>query len=153
MLKDKNIHPCQKVWEGMMRRCYSEKHQAYHRYGGRGISVCKEWHDKHVFFEWAISNGWERGLQLDRIDNDGIYSPENCRIVDSITNANNKSNNHMVFVHGEWLTLTQAAVKYNILKTTLRYRVSKLGLTGDEIVKPMMRSRTRTTDARGKKYE
>lgn len=77
------------IWKGIRRRCYDTKDKRYNRYGGRGISVCKEWKENPIaFVEWALSHGYKRGLQIDRINNDGDYSPENCRFV------TNKENHH-----------------------------------------------------------
>lgn len=75
-------HPLYDTWWGMMQRCYSEKHPYYHRYGGRGITVCPEWHDPAVFIAWIESNLGPRpkGMTLDRINNEaGIYEPGEVR--------------------------------------------------------------------------
>jgi hypothetical protein len=69
------------TWRDMNRRCHG-KHPKAKWYGGRGITVCEEWRAKfEPFFKWAITIGWKRGLQIDRIDNDGNYEPSNCRFV------------------------------------------------------------------------
>jgi len=68
-----------KRWTGMLQRCENPNNSAYGNYGGRGISVCDEWHDYIVFKEWALANGYKKGLSIDRIDNDGNYGPDNCR--------------------------------------------------------------------------
>ena len=84
------------VWDAMINRCKSPKHKEYHRYGGRGIRVCDEWQNFETFRFWALENGYDenapRGMcTIDRINNDGNYTPDNCRWVDMKTQANNKS--------------------------------------------------------------
>lgn len=70
------------TWAAMRERCYKPNKQNYKYYGGRGISVCDEWKsDFMAFAEWAIDNGYADTLELDRIDTDGNYSPDNCRWV------------------------------------------------------------------------
>jgi hypothetical protein len=85
-------HPLYDVYRGMIRRCYQTDHKSYRWYGGRGISVCIEWlEDRAKFFEWALNNGWKEGLQLDRRDNDGNYTPDNCRFVTAAVNSENRT--------------------------------------------------------------
>lgn len=81
------------IYHGMKQRCYYQKHKAYKNYGGRGITVCEEWkNSSKAFFEWALANGYEEHLTLDRIENDGNYEPSNCRWVSQREQCNNKRN-------------------------------------------------------------
>lgn len=74
-------HPLYGVWENMKARCFRENNKTYKNYGGRGITICDEWLSAKAFCEWGISNGYEEGLHLDRINNNGDYCPENCHFI------------------------------------------------------------------------
>lgn len=68
------------IWVSMRQRCKNQNAPEYHRYGGRGITVCKEWDESYESFrDWAKSNGYNDTLTIDRIDNDKGYSPDNCQ--------------------------------------------------------------------------
>lgn len=98
-------------------RCYREACRSYARYGGRGITVCEEWRSSpESFCEWALANGWEKGLQLDRVDNNGNYEPGNCRWVTSKVNNRNRSNNRIVRVSDSTqMTLQEAVETYSVV--------------------------------------
>lgn len=77
------------IWAGMKQRCTNQNNDKYPRYGGRGIKVCAEWmNDFQAFYTWAMENGYRDDLTIDRIDNDGDYTPDNCQW---ITNEENIS--------------------------------------------------------------
>lgn len=75
-------HPLYSVYQDMKRRCYDSKCQSYKDYGGRGIKVCDEWlDDVKSFCDWGMVNGYQKGLELDKINNYKNYEPSNCRFV------------------------------------------------------------------------
>jgi hypothetical protein len=68
------------AWYQMIKRCYNPKNDNYNRYGGKGITVCKEWIDSfQSFLNWALSNGYSDKLTIDRVESDKPYEPSNCR--------------------------------------------------------------------------
>lgn len=113
-------------WQSMIRRCENPNEKAYKYYGGRGISVCKEWrNDFMTFYNWAISNGYEEHLTIDRIDVNGNYEPSNCRWATWQEQQNNKRSNRNYNVFGEVLNLAQISKKYNISWNLLAKRLKK----------------------------
>lgn len=119
-------HPLFQIWRGMKCRCYLKSDKAYPRYGGRGIFVCPEWKDDFkAFYEWAINNGWEKGLINDRRNNNKEYSPKNCRFVTPPISMRNTSRNRYIEFNGERKVLTDWALQIGIHVESLNKRLQK----------------------------
>lgn len=118
--------PLYRIWRGIKNRTNpSYKYKIYDRYSGRGISMCEEWNESYIKFrDWALCNGYDEGLTIDRINNDGNYEPSNCRWVNCKIQSNNKSNNRIINYMGKKFTLSQLADMYKIRADTLSYRLN-----------------------------
>ena len=79
-------------WWGMKKRCEQPTWEHYDQYGGRGIKICDEWQTFEGFMQWEHFEDIKAGLEIDRIDTDGDYSPSNCRLVTHVENSRNKRN-------------------------------------------------------------
>lgn len=133
-----------RIWKNMINRCSYEKYHEYHLYGGRGISVCKEWTESHISFRnWAMANGYRDGLTLDRIDVNGNYEPSNCRWVTMKVQSNNRRNNVLITYCGKTLTATEWSRETGIKVETLIWRKKKGWSDKDCIEKPVQK-RTKT---------
>lgn len=111
------------IWTQMHQRCTNQKLDHYDRYGGRGITVCKEWIEFEVFAEWAIKNGYKDNLTIDRINVDGNYEPKNCKWSTDVEQQRNKRNNHFVTINGETKTIAEWAEINELPYKTLQRRV------------------------------
>lgn len=117
------------VWNMMKQRCNDPNNRAYSSYGGRGIKVCDEWNGSYAAFrEWAYANGYDensthRDCTIDRIDNDKGYSPENCRIANAKTQANNTRKTRYITYKGETKPFTVWAEEAGLKVATLRNRL------------------------------
>lgn len=112
--------PLHGIWCHIRQRCRNENDHAYPYYGARGIDVCDEWDEFENFYDWAINNGYEAGLSIDRKNNNEGYNPENCRWADRITQCNNRRTsryityNDITHTMAEWSRLLN--VNYDIFK-------------------------------------
>jgi len=115
-----------RVYQGMLERCYYKQHKTYDDYGGRGITVCLEWNNKENgfenFYSWALENRYEEGLTLERLNNNGEYSPENCSWITRQEQGYNKRNTVKIEINGEIDTLKGWSERLNIKLSTLRDR-------------------------------
>jgi hypothetical protein len=119
--RDSHTTPTYQAWEGMIQRCTNPRAKKFADYGGRGITVCERWRD----FTNFLADMGERpdGMELDRIDNDGPYSPENCRYATRAQQTRNKRNNRLVTFNGETLCLMDWSARTGISFPNLRYRI------------------------------
>ena len=103
-----------KVWSSMKHRCLNPNDQYFFNYGGRGISVCKEWLSFEPFNEWAMGNGYAKGLTIERIDNDGNYFPENCTWIPKTEQSSNTRKCVMLTYGGKTMNLTRWAKELGV---------------------------------------
>lgn len=119
-------HPIYQVWALMKSRCSCRSTPNFKNYGGRGISVCQSWSkDFKCFYKWALSNGYKNGLQLDRRNNNGNYTPKNCRFVTTAVNSTNKRNTLWLTINNDKRSVSEWAKVLNIQAWDLRYRYNK----------------------------
>lgn len=128
------------IWKAMRRRCNIKDCKDYKYYGGRGISVCDEWeNDFAAFREWALANGYQEWLSIDRIDVNGDYCPENCRWASTYEQNNNKRTSKYISFNGKTGTVREFADKYGISYSCLYARL-KLGWSiEDALLTPLSR--------------
>lgn len=132
-------HALYSVWINMKDRCYNIRNEKYHRYGGRGVTVCDLWvNDFKPFYDWCMANGWREGLDVDKdikakeLDKEGmIYSPEWCSIVTGEENINNRSTCVFITRNGVTKNTMQWCEEYGLKQSTFYSRISK-GWTEDE---------------------
>lgn len=133
-----STHPIYNTWKGMRHRCNRPKNPFYKNYGARGIFVCEEWNnDFHVFAKWAMDNGWEKGLTLDRINNNGNYEPQNCRWVSRTVQLRNKRTNIFLTCDGKTQTITDWANEIGVPLATLQKRIKLWGNCEKVILEPI----------------
>lgn len=110
------------IWESMRGRCKNKNNKTY---GARGIRVCEEWESFDNFYNWAIENGYNDKLTIDRINNNGNYEPSNCRWITYQEQNNNRRNNYYIEYNGikhsmaEWSRILN--INYGTLKSRIKY--------------------------------
>lgn len=137
-----------RVWAGMKDRCNNPNNSRYKNYGGRGIKVCKEWEEDYVAFRtFMLENGYDENAPygqctIDRIDNDGDYCPENCRIIDNRQQQINKPSTRKYEYHGKMLTIDEALEGKNITRSGVIWRLKKGWTLQDAIDTPLKKVKT-----------
>lgn len=122
------------IYQCMKSRCSNPKNTHFMYYGGRSIQVCKEWIDSFELFEdWAINNGYQESLTLDRIDGGKDYEPNNCRWATRRLQANNRKTNVKLIIGNDLLSLSQISEKFSLPRGTIQKRYNK-GLRGSKLI-------------------
>lgn len=122
------------IWYDMKRRCYNKDRHNYMSYGARGIRVCAQWRNSPANFKnWALSNGYEAWLTLEREDGDGNYTPFNCKWANRSEQANNRRSNVFIDYDGYHRTVWQWSRALNVSYEALKKRVQKWSPDYDRI--------------------
>lgn len=119
-----SAHPAYWVWRSMRDRCRLPSHQAYHNYGGRGITVCRRWDESFANFWEDMGASYQSGLDLDRRDNMGNYEVENCHWVSRKENCNNKRNSFTIKTPKGNMTVLEASEVFGVGVSTIAYRIA-----------------------------
>lgn len=136
--QQKEISKLYSIFQGMKDRCYKPKDKNFHNYGGRGISICDDWmRSSKSFVDWALTNGYSPELQIDRIDNEDNYYPENCRWV---TNKENSRNTRYNVVY-DGKCIAEWAEEFGIPDGTLRKRLQDYGWSLEKAVTTPIREK------------
>ena len=117
------------VWNGIKNRCLDSKSSRYYRYGERGITLCDEWLDFINFKQWAIENGYKKGLTIERINNNDNYHPLNCKWITHAEQMINTSKSKRWIIEGkEYLSCSQAAKEigksYSVIWKWCTYKIN-----------------------------
>lgn len=120
--------PLKDCYQNMIKRCTDPRSDRWYCYGARGIKVCDEWlgiEGRHNFYRWALAAGYQKGMQLDRINVDGNYSPSNCRIVTPLMQMNNTTRNHMITWRGMTMSIADWAREFNLSYSAMKHRIDR----------------------------
>lgn len=123
-----SLRRIKRIWNAMVRRCYSPGSDSYKNYGLRGIGICQEWLlTPSEFVEWSFLNGYRNDLSIDRKDNSKGYGPKNCKWSTRIEQHNNKRNNRYYEIKGNYYTLAEIGRAFDIPYDLLYSRVRLQG--------------------------
>src|SRR3990167_2490654 len=122
--KEKEWYPVYHIWTHIRGRCYNPKDFSYAGYGGRGIKLCDRWLDSKNFLG-DMYPSYKKGLSIERINNNGPYSPENCVWADRFVQANNRRNNTKITYQGLTQGISQWSRQLDIKVTTIIERLRR----------------------------
>lgn len=133
-----NKTPEYKAWSAMRHRCLNHNNKSYHNYGGRGIAVCERWLDNFDAFIEDMGKRPSRRHQLDRIDNDGNYEPDNCRWATPSQQMNNVRYNDRITIEGQTKTAAQWCRHFGINRSTFGSRRERGWSDIDALTRPLV---------------
>ena len=144
------------ILAGMKQRCYYPQNREYKSYGGKGITICEDWLNYESFKRWAIENGYNDSLTIDRIDNTKGYCPSNCRWISPKEQSLNRTDNRMIEFNNCKLTMVEWADRLGISVQTLSNRINTYGWSIEraltEPVKKLVKGRRLGFDFLNKEY-
>jgi hypothetical protein len=122
------------IWGGMKARCNIENNPAYKNYGGKGVKVDEQW-QKHFlyFYDWAIENGYQDDLTIERIDVNGNYEPSNCKWIPKGKQAHNTTQNVNITHNGKTMCLEEWARETGVSSKVIKFRLSS-GLSFEKAI-------------------
>lgn len=131
------------VWRAMLFRCENTKATAYKWYGGKGVTVCDEWHNFDNYIMWYKKNNYKDGLTIDRIDVNGDYEPSNCRLITQQEQSENKTDSLDVLYHGCKVNLHKLCRDLKLPYKTIWYRITNLKWEIDKAIDTPLQKKTR----------
>lgn len=138
-------HPLYKIWQGIKNRCYNPNNKDWKNYGERGVRMCAEWlNDFVAFYNWALNNGWQKGLYIDKdikakeLGMEAlVYSPERCLFITPKGSSNNVRSNRVLEFDGRKQNLSQWAEEMGLNRCTVRDRLKSGWSILDALTKPI----------------
>lgn len=131
------------LWSQIKQRCGNENNLHYKNYGGRGIRLCDDWMSFKSFYDWAILNGYEDGLTIERLDNNKGYSPDNCTFITKSEQSKNRRVNYRVNINGSVMCLYDACKHLYIDYSLVQNRIKNLGWDVDKALYTKINAPTR----------
>jgi hypothetical protein len=135
--------PLYRVWCRMKGCTSSPSHQDFKYYGERGIVVCEEWQRFETFYAWAVSNGYQRGLTIDRIDSTRGYCPSNCQWITLSEQQGKRRDSIMVEINGKTQCLSYWCKELGMNWHTVHSRIKKGWTPEKALLTPLERQVTR----------
>jgi len=129
-----------RTWGAMIQRCYNEKSPYWQRYGGRGIQICPQWRESFECFHQDMGDPPSPQHSIDRIDNNGDYSPQNCRWATQRQQMQNTRRNRLLTFAGETKCLSVWAEELGVNSATLTGRLDTGWTVEEALSKPVFKN-------------
>lgn len=122
------------TWKAIRGRCNNPNIRSYKDYGARGITVCEEWSDYLTFKDWALQNGYNDTLSIERIDVNKGYCPENCCWIPMNEQSKNRRNTYLSKLSSEDAAIVKQALADGFDRNLIWYRITKMNMSASDAV-------------------